>query len=112
MCLPSFQALPATRLESKTDSLAYNRVSVHLVAFKRALCEQAKTLADAGQWRAAADHAQTAWAYVRATPVWDNPPHNNVRRQCFKALSANCLHALKKGDCWGVVAELEALKER
>ena len=30
-----FKSLPNTRLESKTDSLAYNRVSTHLLAFKK-----------------------------------------------------------------------------
>ena len=38
-----------------------------------------------------------AWTYVRSTPVWDNAPHNNARRQCFKALAANALQAIKKG---------------
>ena len=31
-----YKALPSTRLESKTDSMAYNRVSLHLTTFKRA----------------------------------------------------------------------------
>ena len=43
------------------------------------------------------DHAVMAWTYVRSTPVWDNAPHNNARRQCFKALAANALQAIKKG---------------
>jgi hypothetical protein len=36
------RSLPNTRLESKTDSLAYNRASGHLVEFKRALTDQVK----------------------------------------------------------------------
>lgn len=36
-----------------------------------------------------------AWKHVRHTPIWDNPPHNAARRQCFKSLSAFCMTALK-----------------
>jgi hypothetical protein len=36
------RSLPNTRLESKTDSLAYNRASGHLVEFKRALTDQVR----------------------------------------------------------------------
>ncbi|CAB4061235.1 unnamed protein product [Lepeophtheirus salmonis] len=76
-----YKALPNTRLESKTDSMAYNRV-----------------LLEANQWPALLDYSLMAWAYVRTTPVWDNPPHNNIRKQCFKSLSANCMHSLKRGE--------------
>jgi hypothetical protein len=38
-----------------------------------------------------------SWSYVRATPVWDNPPHNNVRKGLLKMLAQNALAALKKG---------------
>ena len=105
-----FRALPNTRLESKTDSLAYNRVSGHLLALKREVCEQSKMLLDGRQWTACVDHALMAWTYVRATPVWDNPPHNNLRRGLMKALAQNCLHAIKKQDKWGpqVAADLRS----
>ncbi len=92
-----YKALPSTRLESRTDSLAYNRVSTHLLALKKAVVDASKQLLDAQQWAAVVDHTLMAWGYVKATPVWDNPPHNNVRRQCFKALAASCMQALKKG---------------
>jgi len=92
-----FKSLPNTRLESKTDSMAYNRVSTHLMAFKKAVLDQSKRLCDAQSWVAVLDHSIMAWAYVRSTPVWDNPPHNNMRKQCFKALAANALQAIKKG---------------
>ena len=49
-------------------------------------------------------------SYVRATPVWDNPAHNNVRRGLFKALAANCLTAAKKGKWTPTVAN--ELKEK
>merc|ERR1719192_817887 len=35
-----YKALPSTRLESKTDSMAFNRVSTHLATFKRSVVEQ------------------------------------------------------------------------
>ena len=91
------KSLPNTRLESKTDSLAYNRVSTHLLALKKAVIEQGKVLTESKQWKGVLEHAVMAWAVVKSTPVWDNPPHNNVRKQCFKTLSANAMQALKKG---------------
>ncbi|XP_040565464.1 uncharacterized protein [Lepeophtheirus salmonis] len=93
-----YKALPNTRLESKTDSMAYNRVATHLLAFKKTLIDQGKVLLEANQWPALLDYSLMAWAYVRTTPVWDNPPHNNIRKQCFKSLSANCMHSLKRGE--------------
>lgn len=38
------RALPNTRLESKTDSMAFSRVSTHLHAFKKTLFDQVKAL--------------------------------------------------------------------
>lgn len=93
-----FRALPNTRLESKTDSLAYNRVSTHLLAFKKAVLDQGKTLTESEHWASVVDYTIMAWGYVKATPVWDNSPHNNIRKHCFKALAANCLQAIKKGS--------------
>jgi len=92
-----FKSLPNSRLESKSDSMAYNRVSTHLAAFKKAVVDQGKRLVEAQSWVSVLDHAVMAWTYVRSTPVWDNAPHNNARRQCFKALAANALQAIKKG---------------
>merc|ERR1719507_659947 len=45
-----YKALPSTRLESKTDSMAFNRVSTHLATFKRAVVEQLKPLLEGEQW--------------------------------------------------------------
>ena len=59
--------------------------------------DQGKRLVEAQSWVSVLDHAVMAWTYVRSTPVWDNAPHNNARRQCFKALAANALQAIKKG---------------
>merc|ERR1711884_790035 len=93
-----YKALPSTRLESKTDSMAYSRVSLHLTTFKRAVVESVKTLLDGHQWLAVIDFTVMAWAYVAATPVWQNPSHNNIRKTCFKTLAASSMTALKKGD--------------
>ena len=51
-----YKALPSTRLESKIDSMAYNRVSVHLVAFKKGLVEGLRTLLDSHHWIPAIDY--------------------------------------------------------
>ena len=93
-----YKALPSTRLESKTDSMAYNRVSIHLTTFKKAVVDNVKNLMDGQQWVSVIDYTVMAWSYVQATPVWENPSHNNVRKTCFKNLAASCMTALKKGN--------------
>ena len=116
----SYSALPNTRLESKTDSMAYSRVAVHLLAFKKELCDQGKGLIEANAWPSVVDHGIMAWNYVmvcsiyifnilyyyiiiclfftlQATPNWDNATHNNIKKQCFKALATNLNLALKRG---------------
>ena len=77
--------------------MAYNRVSTHLLAFKKAITDQGKRLCDAHAWSSVVNHSSMAWAYVKSTPVWDNQPHNNIRRHCFKLLAANALQAIKRG---------------
>ena len=92
-----YQAMPSTRLKSRKDSMAYNRVSGHLLAFKKAVTEGPKRLVDGHQWLSVVDYTVMAWGYVQATPIWDNYAHNNVRRACFKSLAGNCMLAIKKG---------------
>ncbi|XP_045499749.1 uncharacterized protein LOC123697322 [Colias croceus] len=93
-----FKSLPTSRLTSKTDSPAYSRVSTHLAAFKKCLVDQGKVLVESQHWESVLEYVFLAWSYVRATPVWDNQPHNAHRKQCFKALTNFCMTALKKGD--------------
>ena len=93
-----YKALPSTRLESKTDSMAYNRVSLHLTTFKKAVLDSMRGLLEAEQWLALVDYTVLAWGYVSATPVWENPAHNNTRRTCFKSLAASAMTALNKGS--------------
>ncbi|CAG4997122.1 unnamed protein product [Parnassius apollo] len=92
-----FKSLPTSRLTSKTDSPAFSRASTHLAAFKKCLIEQGKTLVESQHWESAIKYVFLAWSYVRATPVWDNQPHNMQRKQCFKALTTFCMTSLKKG---------------
>jgi len=92
-----YKALPSTRLESKTDSLAFNRVSTHLATFKKAVLEQLKPLLEGEQWLVVLDYCVLAWGYVKATPVWENPSHNNTRKGCFRSLAAACMTALRRG---------------
>jgi len=100
-----FKALPNTRLESKTDSMAYSRVAQHLLAFKKELIDQGKRLMEANAWPSLVDHSIMAWSFVLATPTWDNAPHNNVKKQCFKVLAANLNLALKRGSWTPVQSE-------
>ncbi|CAH2267500.1 tethering factor for nuclear proteasome sts1 [Pararge aegeria] len=92
-----FKSLPTSRLTSKTDSPAYSRVATHITAFKKCLVEQGKVLVESQHWESVMNYVFLAWSYVRATPVWDNQPHNTQRKQCFKALTNFCMTALKKG---------------
>jgi len=93
-----YKAMPSARIESKTDStVAYNRVSTYLLAFKKAVREGPKRLVAGRQWLALVDYSVMAWGYVQATPVWGNHAHNNVRSACFKNLAGNCMLAIKKG---------------
>lgn len=92
-----FKSLPTSRLTSKTDSPAYSRVSTHLAAFKKCLIDQGKILVESQHWESVMKYVLLAWSYVKATPVWDNQPHNAHRKQCFKALNNFCMTALKKG---------------
>lgn len=92
------KSLPATRLISKTDSPAYARAATHLFIFKKMLVDHSQTLHNSKHWDALLDYVMMAWAYVRATPVWDNPAHNAVRKHCFKILSYHASFALKYGQ--------------
>lgn len=91
-----FKSLPTSRLTSKTDSPAFARVSTHLLAFKKCVIDQGRTLIESQHWNSVLDYVFLAWSYVRSTPLWDNHPHNAPRRQCFKALTTYCMMALKK----------------
>lgn len=93
-----FKSLPMSRLTSKTDSPAHSRVATHLSAFKDCVIEQGKTLVESQHWTAVIRYVLIAWDYVKATPVWDNMPHNAQRKKCFKGLTNFCLTALKKGS--------------
>lgn len=93
-----FKSLPTSRLTSKTDSPAYSRVSTHLAAFKKCVIDQGKVLVESQHWESVIQYVFLAWNYVKATPVWDNQPHNAQRKQCFKALTTFCMTALKKGS--------------
>merc|ERR1712059_149585 len=55
-----YKSLPNTRLESKTDSMAYNRVSTHLLAFKKAVSDQGKRLCDVHAWVSVVGHCVMA----------------------------------------------------
>ncbi|KAL0266792.1 UNVERIFIED_CONTAM: hypothetical protein PYX00_009241 [Menopon gallinae] len=92
-----FKSLPNSRLTSKTDSPAYSRAATHVTAFKKCVIEQGKVLMDGQHWNSVLEYVLVAWGYVKATPLWDNPPHNAARKQCFKSLAAMAINAMKKG---------------
>lgn len=93
-----FKSLPTSRLTSKTDSPAFSRVATHLGSFKKSVIDQGKILMESQHWGSVLKYVFLTWNYVRATPLWDNMPHNGHRKQCFKALTNFCMTALKKGN--------------
>lgn len=93
-----FKSLPTSRITSKTDSHAYSRASTHLAAFKKCLIEQGKVLMESQHWESLLQYVFLGWSYAKATPVWDNQPHNLQRKQCFKSLINFCMIALKRGS--------------
>ncbi|XP_054264374.1 uncharacterized protein LOC128987517 [Macrosteles quadrilineatus] len=109
-----YKSLPNSRLTSKTDSPAYSRAAIHVLAFKKCVLEQGRKLVESQQWTAVIEYTQMAWRYVRATPLWDNPPHNAARRQCFKTLAVQCMTAFKRSsqltpaDCEELYTKMES----
>ncbi|VVC41008.1 Tethering factor for nuclear proteasome Cut8/Sts1 [Cinara cedri] len=90
-----YKALSINRLVSKTNPIAYNRVSIHLLEFKKCVINQGRHLVESSQWSVVIDYVFMAWKYVRRTPIWDCPSHNAARKQCFKSLSEICMTALQ-----------------
>lgn len=91
-----YRSLPSSRLVKKTDSVAFSRASLHLIAFKTTIVENLSQLSDSCHYDALVDYVLTAWQYVRDTPIFENPSHNSVRRHCFKILSFHAKSALKE----------------
>ena len=59
--------------------------------------QQLKPLLEGEQWVGVLDYSVLTWGYVKATPVWENPTHNNTRKSCFRALAAASMTALRRG---------------
>ena len=93
-----YKAIPVTRLSDRTDSLAYNRVTTHLAAFKKSLVEDLHMLLEAGQWASVLEYVILAWDIVAVTPVWDNITHNTSRISCFKHMASSVIRVLKLKD--------------
>jgi len=91
-----YKNIPVSRLSTRTNSMAYNRVSVHLSAFKKSLLEDLAMLLEAGQWASVLEYVIMAWDIVQATPVWANPPHNASRNSCFKHLAMSVVRVMNQ----------------
>lgn len=52
---------------------------------------------DSHAFDALLDYVLIAWSYVRGLPIYDEPQHNNTRKDCFKLLTFNARGALKHG---------------
>lgn len=67
-----------------------------LILSQKAVMDEGKNIASSTQWETVIEFVLLAWELVSGTPLWDNPPHNAPRRQCFKFLANQCMNALKK----------------
>ena len=89
------KAIPVSHLSNRTYPMAYNKVSVHLSAFKKCLVEDLAMLLEAGQWASVLEYVIMAWEIVGATPVWGNPVQNVCRNSCFKHLATSVVKVMK-----------------
>lgn len=63
----------------------------------RAIGTHCKILLDSHHFDAVIDYVLMAWNYVRGLPVWDEPSHNQVKKDCFKVLSLHARAAVRTG---------------
>jgi len=91
-----YKAMPVTRLSVDSDSLAHNRVYVHLEAFTKSLLDDLLMLVDAGQWVSVLEYVILSWNIVEGTPVWTNPIHNASKNNCFKHLAIAVIKTIKQ----------------
>jgi len=91
-----YKDIPVSRSSPRTDSMAYNRVSVHLSAFKKSLLEDLALLLGAGQWASVLEYVIMAWEIVQATPIWANPIHNTSRNSCFKHMAISIVRVMNQ----------------
>lgn len=61
------------------------------------IVKHCKILLESQHFDALLDYISIAWSYVQALPLWDEPGHNIVRRECFKILTHNTKSALRNG---------------
>lgn len=66
--------------------------------FQKTVFDQGRRLCDSKQWTAVVDYVLMAWRIVRMIPIFDNPSHNIIRKQCFKFLALQCTVAVKNGN--------------
>jgi len=91
-----YKTMPVTRLSVDADSLAHNRVYIHLEAFTKSLLDDLLMLVDAGQWVSVLEYVILSWNIVEGTPVWTNPIHNASKNNCFKHLAIAVIKTLKQ----------------
>ncbi|CAL8288941.1 unnamed protein product [Lota lota] len=97
-----FRSIPYSRFSSNRDAHCYRKAYPHLVAFKVSCQEWGQVLLRSGQWDSALEYALMAWRYAGELPRWDTARHNALRDQCFAALAAHCLAALRhRGNAAG-----------
>ncbi|KAK0154170.1 hypothetical protein N1851_003739 [Merluccius polli] len=91
-----FRSIPYSRFGSNRDAHCYRKAYPHLLAFKVSCQEWGQVLLRSGQWDSALEYGLMAWRYTGELPQWDTAGHNALREQCFAALAAHCLSALRR----------------
>ena len=90
-----FKKLPNSRLQSKFDSIGFQKCKESLVSFKVYLKRCLKSLHHCTDLM---NFFFIAWEYNFYTPIWLNFAHNAIRNSIFQMLSAYFLKSLKCGN--------------
>lgn len=89
------KSLPNSRYGSCTDDFGYRRCATHVVAFKKLIAEEAKTLEAAGAWMTVLDFCVLAEEEAEKSVVWDNDKKNSWRGTVDKNLKRLALKSTK-----------------
>lgn len=89
------KSLPHSRYGTGRDAFCYRRCATHVVALKRRILEEGKTLDAAGHWPTLLRYCVLAAAEADESVVWDEPRHNAWKGAVDKGLDRLALKAAK-----------------
>ncbi|XP_024150226.1 uncharacterized protein LOC112160094 [Oryzias melastigma] len=90
-----YRSIPYSRFGSNRDAHCYRKAYPHLLAFKVSCQEWGQVLLRNQEWDSLLEFCLMAWRYTGELPQWDTESHNALRDQCYGALAAHGLAALR-----------------